>query len=268
MKYVADAGGAKASADPRGMPHYTAIMHPLVMQDLRENATVVTAWSYSDLNRLYNFEAGEWGGVRFCFTNMVPSFTAGAQVNGTAGTAGALATGNYFTVITASDNQNQYESVIYAVSNSTAVTGPTGSISITMPVTTGFTYSVYIGTTSSPTNLALSASGPTVGPLAGQATQLNPGAVVVLTGTGISRTPPAIPAVGQTVYPTFVFGRGAFGQVMLKDVEFTYLKTADKSDPLNQLRVVGWKAFYGSLILNNAFFARIESTSAFTATYG
>jgi len=56
--------------------------------------------------------------------------------------------------------------------------------------------------------------------------------------------------------------------VMLDDVKFTYLKEADKSDPLNQLRVVGWKCFYGTLIQNNQFFMRIESTSQFNPTFG
>jgi len=51
-------------------------------------------------------------------------------------------------------------------------------------------------------------------------------------------------------------------------VKFTYLKEADKSDPLNQLRVVGWKTMYGTLIQNNQFFMRIESVSAFSATFG
>ena len=49
---------------------------------------------------------------------------------------------------------------------------------------------------------------------------------------------------------------------------FMYLRKPDKSDPLNQLRVIGWKAFYGTLIENNQFFARIESSSAFTSTFG
>jgi len=31
---------------------------------------------------------------------------------------------------------------------------------------------------------------------------------------------------------------------------------------------VGWKAFYGTLIQNNLFFMRIESTSAFSTTFG
>ena len=51
-------------------------------------------------------------------------------------------------------------------------------------------------------------------------------------------------------------------------MKFTYLKDADKSDVLNQLRIVGWKAMYGTLIQNQAFFARIESTSAFNTTFG
>ena len=55
---------------------------------------------------------------------------------------------------------------------------------------------------------------------------------------------------------------------MLDDVKFTYLKEADKSDPLNQLRVVGWKLFYGTIFENQQFMMRIESTSAFNATFG
>src|SRR5271167_4797248 len=74
-KLKADAGGAKASANPRTMPHFVSVMHPFVAGDLRQDSKVSTAWSYSDVNRLYNFEAGEWNGIRFCETNMCPSFT-------------------------------------------------------------------------------------------------------------------------------------------------------------------------------------------------
>jgi hypothetical protein len=65
-----------------------------------------------------------------------------------------------------------------------------------------------------------------------------------------------------------VLGRGSYGQVVLDNVKFSWLSSADKSDPLNQLRVVGWKLFYGTLIENQSFFARIESVSAFSATFG
>lgn len=267
MKLEADAGGAKASSNPRKMPHYVAVCHPFVIGDFSENATVVTAWSYSDLNRLYNYEAGEWRGTRFCQTNMVPTFTGYAQVNGTGGAGGSLAADTYYTIITGQDTQNQYESYITQVSAATVV-GASGTISIVMPATAGYTYNVYVGTTTSPFNLGLTASGPTVGPLVGQATQLAPGATVVITGVGIAQVPPAAPATGVTVYPTFIFGRGAYAQVVLDNVKFTYLKEADKADPLNQLRVVGWKNYYGTLIQNSQFMLRLESTSAFNATFG
>jgi N4-gp56 family major capsid protein len=268
-KLDADAGGARASSNPRAMPHYTAVIHPLVAQDMRENATVVTAWSYSDINRLYNFELGEWGGVRFVFSNMVPSFTGFAAITPTASaTGGSLTSGNYYTIVTASDTQNQFESKVYAVSGPVAVTGPNGSLNVVLPSNPGYTYNVYVGTTTTPTNLGLSASGPTVGPLTGQATQLAPGQTVVITGTGVSQTPPAAPGTGITIYPSFIFGRGAYGQVRLDDVKTTMLKDADKSDPLNQLRVVGWKVFYGTILLNQNFFMRIESSSAFSPTFG
>lgn len=268
LKIDATSGGERASDSPRGMPHYVAVVHPFVAGDLYNDTTLVTAWSYSDINRLYNFEVGEWRGVRFCMSNMVPSWTGIAQINGTAGTAGSLATNTYYIKVTASDTQNQYESQIYQVSAGVSVTGPTGSISVTLPSLPGYTFNVYVGTTTSPANLGLCASGPLSGPMTGQATQLAGSQTVVITGTGLAQTPPAAPATGVTVYPTFIFGRGAYGQVVLDDVKFSYLDKPDKSDPLNQLLAVGWKAFYGTLIENNNFFARIESVSKYSATFG
>lgn len=267
----ADAGGARASSNPRAMPHYTAVCHTLVVADMRENPTVNQAWTFSDINRLYNYELGEWAGIRFCRSNLVPTFTGVAVITATASASGGtLATGTYSVQVTAQDTQNQYESRIYAVQTGLAVTGPTGSISVVLPVLAGFTFSVYISASNSnpPFNLGTSVAGPTVGPYAGQATQMAPNQTVVIQAVGLPQVPPAAPAAGITAYPTFIFGRGAYGQVKLDDVRFTYLKDADKSDPLNQLRVVGWKAFYGTLIENNQFFMRIESTSAFSVTFG
>jgi len=269
----ADAGGAKASNNPRNMPHYTAVIHPLVAADLRQNQTIQTAWSYSDINRLYNFELGEWNGIRFCFSNLVPTFTGVTAVQGTAGSAGNLATNTMTIQLTASDTQNQYESRIHALSNNISVVGPNGSISVIIPSTpSGFTWSVYVGVGAgaAPVNLGVCSAGPTTGPLAGQATQLAGGQTVIITAIGASQIPPAAPSsTGSiTVFPSFIFGRGAYGQVMLRNVQYTYLNKADKGDPLNQLRIVGWKAFYGTILENQQFFMRIESTSAFSTTFG
>jgi len=144
-----------------------------------------------------------------------------------------------------------------------------------LPSTAGFLYNVYISTSSSMANAVLgttaaigtggaTVTGPTTGAYTGQAVGLAPGGTVVITSlTGSARQPPAAPASGITAYATFIIGRGAYGQVLLDDVKFTYLKEADKSDPLNQLRVVGWKCFYGTLIENQNFMCRVESVSQF-----
>jgi N4-gp56 family major capsid protein len=265
----ADAGGARASDSPRKMPHYTAVIHTLAVADLRENPTINQAWTYSDINRLYNYELGEWGGIRFTRSNLVPTFTGVTNPTATSsGTGGSLPTGTYAVQVTGSDTQNQYESRIYTVQTGLSVTSP-ANILVTTPATVGFTYSVYVSVAGSttPVNLGVSAQGPTSGPYAGQATQIPPNTAVTISAVGLPQVPPAAPANGITVYPCFIFGRGAYGQVKLDDVRFTYLKDPDKSDPLNQLRIVGWKCFYGTLLENVQFFMRIESTSAFSVTF-
>lgn len=259
-------GPARASKPPLQNPHYVAIMHPLPTQDMRENSVISNAWSYSDINRLYNMEVGEWGGVRFTVSNMVPPFIGVAAVSPTAGTAGNLATGTYYVIVTGTDTQKGYESYICQVSAGVSVTGPTGSISVPLPTNPGYTYNVYIGTTTSPTNLGLCASGPTYGPAAGQAVGLVNSTTAVITGVGMSQTPPAAPATGVTVYPTFIFGRDAYSQVELDKIDTFYLREADKFDPLNQLRMLSWKIFYGTLIENQEFMLLIEGASAFVST--
>ena len=257
------------SKSPAVMQHFVALIHPLAAQDMRENSQVNTAWAYSDVNRLYNNELGPFGGVRFVETNMMPYWVGVAAVTGTASTSGgALATSaTYNIIVTGSPVLTSVEQRIYQVSGNISVTGPTGSISVTLPTLPNYVFNVYIGTTASPTNLGLCSLGPTTGPMAGQATQLPSGGTAVITGIGTAQTPPAAPATGITVFPTIFIGNHSYGQVILENPEFFYLTGADKSDRLNQTRVVSWKVFYGSIILNQAFLARVESSSAFTPGY-
>ena len=254
--------GPKASEKgPMAADHYVAIVSPLVENDLRQNNTIVQAWSYSDVSRLYINEIGYWAGIHFTKSNMLPRWVGVAAIQGSNGSAGALATNTYYVQVTGTDMLNQFgEQLIYQVSSSISVTGPNGSISVTVPSTTGYTYTVYVGTSTSPANVGLSTSGPSVGPYAGQATQIAPGATITITGLGLFQVPPAAPATGVTVYPTFVFGMDYFACTKLEDVSWTTLFEADKSDPLNQLRLTGWKMFEGYVIKNQLFGARIESS--------
>lgn len=264
-------GGADWKAAPQTNPHYVAVGRTMPLGDLRQNPIVTNAWSFSQVDSLYNSEAGFWSSIRFCSSNLVPFFVgvaaAGSPTAVNAG--GTFPTGvAQFVQLTGVDTYAQYEQRVYQVNTSVTPASPNLTIQITTPNIAGFTFNAYVGTTASPANLALSPSGPTSGPMAGQAVQLPPNTTVNLTNVGLAQTPPAAPATGVTVYPTFIFGEGAFGVVELDSIEHFYLNQPEKVDPQNQLRVVAWKVFIGAILLNQQFLARIESTSAFSPTYG
>lgn len=268
-----DHGPRQADKSPMAAEHYVSVISPLTENDLRQNATIVNAWSYSDIGKLYINEVGYWAGIHFTKSNMLPRWTGIAAVNGTGGSAGSLATGTYYVQVTGTDSLNQFgESQIYQVSTSISVTGPNGSISVTVPSTAGFTYTVYADTQSSPQRVGGSTTPgigiPTTGPAAGLATQIAPGSTVIISSLGAAVTPPAAPATGVTVYPSFIFGQEYFACLELEDVTWTSLFEADKSDPLNQLRVVGWKFYEGYVILNQQFGCRIESSVSNSGTFG
>jgi N4-gp56 family major capsid protein len=270
-------GASASEKGPKSSEHYVAIISPLVENDLRQNQTIVNAWSFSDVTRLYINEVGYWSGIHFTKSNMMPRFVGNASSGATytPGTSGSLATGTYYIQVTGTDMLNQFgEQQIYQVSGAQSVTGPNGSINVTVPSTTDYTYSVYISTSSStsPVNLGLTSTAgvgaPTTGPAAGNATQINPGSTVTITGLGVFIVPPAAPATGVTVYPTFVFGSDYFACTILEDISWTNLFEADKSDPLNQLRVIGWKMFEGFVICNQQFGCRIESSVSNSGSFG
>jgi N4-gp56 family major capsid protein len=271
VKKSAAEGEPKALSEPRGNPHYIAICHPFVETDLRANPEVKMVSAYSSPNRLYNSEFGEWGGIRFVSSNMVPAFVGSAAATGTpAITGGSLAAGNYQIVVTQSDNILNYETIVSQQSaNINIASGSAGSISVVLPASPGYTYSVYISLLASTvvTNLGTSVSGPTQGSLQGQATQLAPGQTVIITGIGVPKTPPASPGNGITVYPTWIFGAGAYCVVTLDDMKTNYLEQAEKTDPANQLRMAAFKFYNGTFIKSNAFAVRVESTSQYSLTF-
>jgi N4-gp56 family major capsid protein len=270
-------GPRKATASPASHEHYVAVAHPIPLNDFANNATVQLAWSYSDINKLYINEVGQWRGMHFCESNMVP-FWQGLANNdhslaySPSTTGGALPAATYVVQVTGSDPQNQYEQLIYQVSGSQVVGGSgAGSITVTTPTSpANYTYSVYIstGAASHPQNLGASASGPTTGPYAGQAVQIPAATAAVITALGVPQVPPAAPQTAVTVFPTFVFGEHYFAALELERLTWTRLVNADKSDPLNQLRIIGWKGWDGAVILNQQFGARIESSASGTGAFG
>lgn len=247
--------GADIKVDPRilrkpgpNRPHYIGIIDPGIEQDLVNASVITQAFQYSAIEALYDGEVGQWSGVRFCRSNLIPRLTSGTAPTLTAGTTGgSLATGTYYVVVTGVDTQNYYESVIYQEA-SVAVTGPTGDITFTTPDVPGYVYNVYVGTTSGGEKLALSGL------------DYNTAATITANGTGAA-VPPALGSATDTVVPSFIFGQGAYGIAPLDRTQTFMLDKADKADPQNQLRVVSWKTFYASLILNQNFMIRLESST-------
>ena len=65
------------------------------------------------------------------------------------------------------------------------------------------------------------------------------------------------------VYPVVYVGKDSYGHVTLKGanaIKPTVIPTGqvDKTDPLGQVGYVGWKTYFTSLILNEAWLARLE----------
>ena len=269
-----DEGPRKARANPATHEHYACIAHPIPLNDFANNSTVQLAWSYSDINMLYINEVGQWRGLHFCESNMVPYWVGIANNDSglayAAGTGGTLGAGTYIVQVTGSDPMNQYEQRIYQVSAGVTV-GANGSINVTLPSSpSNYTYSVYLslGAGTQPNYLGLTTSGPASGAYAGNAVQLPAGATVAITGLGIPQVPPPAPQTGVVVYRSYVFGEHYFAALELENITWHRLTNADKSDPLNQIRVVGWKTWDGACLLNQLFGAAIESSASGTGAFG
>lgn len=74
---------------------------------------------------------------------------------------------------------------------------------------------------------------------------------------------------GADIYTTMVLGKGAFGVSKLTGTaspwkpQIVIVDKPDKSDPLNQTVIAGWKAFYAAGVLNTAWGIAYKSKSRF-----
>jgi N4-gp56 family major capsid protein len=72
------------------------------------------------------------------------------------------------------------------------------------------------------------------------------------------------------IYTNFVLGKGAFGAVNMKKMGASMRKPTiivndkpDKSDPLNQKIIVGWKAYWANIVLNPAWGIALRTKSQY-----
>jgi N4-gp56 family major capsid protein len=249
---------------------FGCVMHPNVEADLAGNdTTFIAAANYANVRRLEYAEAGIWMGLRVKRGNFLPVFQGTpapdasaataekAQVTAVDGGGTITSATNFKFVVVARDLSNNYERKISQTSANIAstATGNNESFSIALPTSANYVYDVY-----------MTAAGG-AGALFKVKSNVTGTTVITTMPLGTEATSPAAPADQRNAFVTWVFGAEAFGRVELNGMSLASYLTppgASHSNPLAQGRKVGSKIMWKSFIIDNNFFARIETTSRYS----
>mgnify|MGYP001213003032 FL=1 len=250
-KAVADL--RNGGAEPIDGEYYGGILDPSVEMDIMGDTTFVAAAEYSSIKNLFAGEVGTWMGVRWVRSNFVQKYIGIAAITASAGKSdGSLADGTYYVSVVGRSTTTGFEELI-SQDKSVTVSGGNGAgkITCTMPSTTGYVYDVYAGSSASAKHLVSSGNSASE-------------TVVITELETDTALAPVAPTSGVTVHNVWIVGKGAFGVTDLDAVKrYTTPADASDSDPLQQRRKTGWKAFFKTIILNNDFVAKIECASAY-----
>ena len=262
----------RRGAMPLKGPLYGGVIPPQMEADIMaETAFQQAVARGQDLERLDFAKIGTWMGVEWVRSNFLPYLRGipGASF-GFSGDVSAdfsltsVNTGSYITSATGSaidvrfvgrDINSGYERL---VSQSTALGvsgGPTG-ISLFTPTNAGYTWDIYVGTNPDGSTPRLYTTG------VAASTRV----LVTSLASAAAKVPPAAPTNARDIFIGWVFGKDAFGRVELNGMSLrTYLTPAGASfsNPLAQGRKIGAKVMWNSWILDDQFFQRFESTSAY-----
>ena len=245
-------------APPFSGSFYVGVIDPFTEDDLTNSSVFIAAAQYSSIKTLMNDEVGEWKGVRWVRSNVLPSIglvTGGSAA--TSATGGSLAVATTYDFKLAVVNYNTgYEDFISAKFSGTTG-GAATSMDVTVPaLPAGFVAGSYF-------RLYAGASNGTLFKLADNIAASSVYNVKTIPTSGIVAQ--ANPPSGVRVHFAFVIGKGAVACVELNKMH-AYLTPAvpSDSDPLVQRRKVGWKCDFKAVITNQDFLARLEHAT----TYG
>lgn len=238
------------------------IIHEKAVMDIQQDAT----WDqYASRQRPELQEKGiinDWEGVLWYVTNFMPEYTNLGTTEGAVGcsTADAGGSGSGFNgtgqtyVVTRKHQWRGFEEGISGVltAGTSPANGHNWQINVPNSGTGLYVYNVYIPSTNGGTTLRLAA------------TNVAEGGAAIFTGpqtTGV--TAPVAPAVGVTVLPCFILGKGAVSTVDLSALEvFITPRVATPSDPAVQNRYVSAKFFLGSFLQQNAWIRLLLSATS------
>lgn len=219
------------NAEPFDDGFYVAIVHPNVGYDLQNDNKWIDVKTYQDKQNIYNGELGKLYGARIVESNSVEIFSGN----------------NLYSLgktlqIEKIDGTKIYVHETLTENDATALASrkvlAAGSVATVTSATAGENGKAY---------LTMSAALPA---LWGVDTVLYPGEGA---------------ADGKPVYPTYVFGKNAYGVLDPKTTLETIAKSAGSAgsaDPLNQRSTVGWKAYHVAKILADEYMVRIESAAS------
>lgn len=245
---------------------FGGVMSPQQEGDvLSADQTFKDASNFANVRALQFGEIGIWMGVRWARGNFLPIFKGVPAPDTTAATlekaqtsevgAGGALDGSLLVVV-ARDITTNFERKI---SQTHTVSDADGLFNVTAPTSTNYVYDIYLSDTSGLNFKKLYSRV--------AASSVNAISAAIYAAATLA-TPPSAPANQREVFVAWVFGLDSFGRVELNGMSLESYITppgASFSNPLAQGRKVGTKIMWKSFIIDNNFFARIESASAFSA---
>lgn len=245
--------------------HYVGVLDPSMEQDVSQNANsaFTSAAAYGNIKALYNGEIGQWRGVRWMTSNLIPTLlgVAAHTVTTPASPAGTF-TGAAYRVSVAYYNAST--GFLEKISANSAVTFVADdSLALTTPNDDDYVYKVFVGAAAGGADDIMYQG---VDATAGTNFIAHNTAVSVLAppSSGTSIAGSSIPGDTKKVHFGFVFGKQAYCTVDLQNLQVMISRPdATTDNPLLLRRTVGYKLMFKPAIQNNEFMERCEVLSQF-----
>lgn len=261
VKRLRDSG---AHEDESG--YFEGVVDTAMEQDISANAnsSFTQAASYSSIRTLYKGEIGEWRGVRWMRSNFIPvlgGIAAAAGITSPAAPAGTFAGANYRISVGYYNKRTGFLEKL--TQNAAVAITALDSLQVVLPADTNFNYKIFIGL-----------AGGGADDVMYQGVEDTLGTALLAAGsTAVVLDPPIageaiagsdIPATGVSVHFGWVFGKEAYANIDLQNLQVLVSgKDATTDNPLVLRRTVGWKLMFKPVIQNEDFMERIEVGSEF-----
>lgn len=252
---------------------YVGVCDPFNSGDVQADPTFVAAAQYSNLTALQEAEIGVWMKVRWQESNNMPTLASDAAVLATStspvadGGETALAADSYNTVLVGLD-VNGFE-VLWGGVDTEVVAGTDVLVLTTPALPAGIeAFNVYVSKGAGSIDYRLQGQdilGSTVVTVNGGGTHTSDSSTESFTFSAASLAMGLTPPAGVDVHQMYVFGNEYYACTELEGIQIFKSGAGPVKvvDPLDQLKQVGWKAFFKAVITNEQFGCRIECSSAF-----